>query len=107
MTMCLCGKHGRQACGKVSKLLSEELKKGNDISTRIRDFSFLIDDIEWPFFGLEEEVQELPERYVNDDFLVETEERLGEVLDRITVVCLACLKEAMHGARLPVRETGR
>lgn len=106
MTICFCKKHGRQPCEKVSEVLYEEFKNGRDISKKIRDFSFVIEDLEWPFYGLQEEIEQLPEMCVNGDFLLQNEERLNAVLKRITVMCLACLKEAMHGAPLPVKESG-
>ena len=48
----------------------------------------------------------LPEMCVRGDFIVQSDERLSEVLERITVMCLACLKGAMLGAILPVKEGG-
>jgi len=107
MTICFCEKHGRQPCEKVSKVLFDAFRNGHDISKNIRDFSFVIEDFEWPFYGLQEEIGQLPEICVNGDFLVQSEERLGEVLRRVTVMCLSCLKEAMNGAPLPVKEDGR
>lgn len=104
MTICFCEKHGTQPCEKVSKILYEEFLHGNDISERIRDFSFMIEDLEWPFYGLQEEVDQLPEICVNGDFIINSEERLNAVLDRITIICIACLKEAMNGSPLPVKE---
>ena len=43
---------------------------------------------------------------MNGDFIVQSDERLNEVLGRITVMCGSCLKEAMNGAPLPVKEGG-
>lgn len=106
MTICFCKKHGRQPCAKVSKFLFDEFANGSDISKKIRDFSFVIEDLEWPFYGLQDEVAQLPEACVNGDFIVESDERLNEVLRRITVMCGSCLKEAMNGASLPVKEGG-
>jgi hypothetical protein len=106
MTICFCEKHGQQACEKVSKILYEEFINGHDISKKIRDFSFFIEDLEWPFYGLQAEIEQLPEACVNGDFIVQSEERLNKVLERITIICFACLKEAMHGAPLPVKEGG-
>jgi hypothetical protein len=106
MTIIICEKHGRQPGEEVSKFLRGEFRNGRDISKRIRDFSFVMDDCDFPFYGLQEEIEQLPEVCVNGDFLVQSEERLVEVLGRITVICLSCLKEAMNGAPLPVREGG-
>lgn len=106
MTICICEKHGRQPGEKVSNVLYDEFKSGLDISKRMRDFSFIIEDCEWPFYGLEEEVEQLPENCLNGNFIVQSEERLNYVLQRITVMCVACLKEAMNGASLPVKEGG-
>ena len=88
MTMVICEKHGWQAGEKVSKSLNEEFSKGHDISEKIKDFSFIIEDYECPFYGLQEEVEQLPEVCLNGDFIVQSDERLGEVLERITVMCL-------------------
>lgn len=104
MTMCFCEKHGRQLCEKVSKILYNEFRNGYDISKKTREFSFVIEDVEWPFYGLQEEIEELPEVCINGDFIVQSEERLNDVLERITILCLGCLKDAMNGAALPVKE---
>ena len=106
MTMVICKKHGWQAGEKVSKILHAEFKNGDDISKKIRDFLFVIEEYECPFYGLQQEIEQLPEICVNGDFIVESDERLGEVLGRITVMCLSCLKEAMNGASLPVKDSG-
>ena len=86
--------------------MNEEFSKGHDISKKIKDFSFIIEDYECPFYGLQEEVEQLPEVCVNGDFIVQSDERLGEVLERITVMCFSCLKEATNGVRLPVKQSG-
>ena len=104
MTMVICKSHGAKGGEQVSKILSNKLRSGHDISRDIRDFSFVIEDLEWPFYGLQEEVAQLPETCVNGDFHIHTDARLNEVLGRITVVCISCLKEAMHGMPLPVKE---
>jgi hypothetical protein len=106
MTMCFCEKHGPQPCEKVSKILYDEFRNGNDLSKNIRDFSFFIEDLEWPFYGLQEEIEQLPEVCVNGDFIIQSEERLNEVLGRITIICIACLKDAINGAPFPVKEGG-
>ena len=105
MTMVICEKHGWQAGEKVSKVLNEAFRNGRDTSEKIRDFSFIIEDYECPFYGLQEEVEQLPEICLNGDFIVQSDERLNIVLKRITVMCLSCLKEAMNGAPLPVKES--
>ena len=105
--MVICKKHGTKGGAKVSKILSDKLRGGHDISKDIRDFSFVIEDLEWPFYGLQEEIEQLQEVCVNGDFIVQTEERLNEVLGRITVVCISCLKEEMHGMPLPVKGNGQ
>ncbi|QBE63632.1 hypothetical protein [Pseudoduganella lutea] len=87
--------------------MDNEIKDGHDVSTRIREFSFVIEDLEWPFYGLQEEIEQLPEVCINGDFIVQSEDRLNDVLDRITILCLGCLKEAMNGAALPVKESGQ
>lgn len=106
MALVICEKHGTKGGAKVSKLLHDEFKKGHDISGRIRDFSFIIEDVEWPFYGLQEEIEQIPETCVNGDFIIQCEVRLNDVLDRITVMCISCLKETMNGAALPIREGG-
>lgn len=105
MTMVICKKHGFKGGGKVSKILYDEFRNGHDISKKIRDFSFVIEDYECPFYGLQEEIKELPETCINGDFMVQSDERLNEVLERITVMCGSCLKEAMNGASLPVKDS--
>lgn len=107
MTICFCEKHGRQPCEKVSKYLDNELKNGHDISKRLREFAFVIEHFEWPFYGLQEEVEQIPEVCINGNFIVQSEERLNDVLERITILCLGCLKEAMNGAALPVKSSGQ
>lgn len=104
MSIIFCSKHGRQPGEKVSKYLLEEFKKGSDISTKTKDSSFVFEDYECPFYGLQEESEQLPETCEGGDFFVQNDERLGEVLERITVMCLSCLKEAMRGNSLPVRD---
>ena len=104
MAMVICKKHGSKGGEKVSKILHDEFRNGHDISKKIKDFSFIIEDLEWPFYGLQEEIEQLPEMCVGGDFIVENEERLNEVLGRITIMCGSCLKEAMNGAPLPVKE---
>jgi hypothetical protein len=104
--MVICKKHGPKGGEKVSKLLYDEFKKGHDISRRMRDFSFVIEEYECPFYGLQEEIEQLPEACVNGDFIVQNDERLSEVLGRITVMCISCLKEAMNGEPLPVKGGG-
>lgn len=89
MVIIICKKHGWQPGEKVSKVLYEEYKNGRDISKKIADFSFVIEDLEWPFYGLQEEIAQLPEVCVNGDFLVQNDERLSAVLKRITVMCLS------------------
>jgi hypothetical protein len=106
MTICFCKKHGRQPCAKVSKFLLDEFRSGGDISKNIENFSFVIEDIEWPFYGLQDEIGQLPEVCVNGGFSVQSDDRLNEVLGRITVMCGSCLKEAMNGMPLPVRKGG-
>jgi hypothetical protein len=106
MTMVICKKHGTKGGEQVSKILHDEFRNGHDISKRIRDFSFVIEDFECPFYGLQEEIEQLLEVCVNGDFIVQSDERLSEVLGRITVMCISCLKEAMNGAPLPVKEWG-
>ena len=106
MTMVICEKHGWQAGEQVSKILRDEFINGHDISEKIRDFAFVIEEYECPFYGLQEEVEQLPEICVRGDFIVQSDERLSEVLERITVMCIACLKEATNGAPLPVKEGG-
>lgn len=103
MTICFCKKHGMQPCEKISKILYDEFVKGNDIAGSIRDFSFVIEDLEWPFYGLQEEIYHLPEICVNGSFNIAGEKRLNVVLDRITIICIACLTEAMNGLPLPVK----
>ena len=98
-----CEKHGHQPCEKASKNLYNELKNGHDISRRLREFAFVIEDFEWQFYGLKEEIEQLPEVRVNGNFIVQSEERLNDVLERITILCLGCLREAMNGAALPVK----
>ena len=104
MSIVFCSKHGKQPGEKVSKCLLREFEKGEDISKEIRDFSFVLEDYECPFFGLQEEVGQLPETCKGGDFLISNDDRLAEVLGRITVMCLACLKESMRGNYLPARE---
>lgn len=104
MTMCFCEKHGWQPGEEVSKFLRSEFIGGQDISRRIRDFSFVIEDVEWPFYGLVEEMEQLPEICTDGDFIIKTDERLSELLRQLTVMCFSCLKEAMDGAPLPVKE---
>lgn len=106
MTIVICEKHGRQAGEKVSKTLNDEFRNGSEISSKIRDFSFVIEEYECPFYGLQEEVEELPEICAGGDFIIKSDERLSEVLGRITVMCLACLRETMNGAPLPVKRGG-
>jgi hypothetical protein len=106
MAMIICKKHGPKGGEKVSEILYDEFRNGRDISKRVRDFSFIIEDLEWPFYGLQEEVEQLPEMCAGGDFIVQNEERLGEVLGRITIMCGSCLKEAMNGAPLPVKDGG-
>jgi hypothetical protein len=106
VTICFCTKHGRQPCEKVSKTLFDAFKNGGNISRIVRDFSFLMEDLEWPFYGLREEVEHLSEVCVDGGFTIQSDERLNEVLGRITVMCFACLKEAMNGAPLPAKEDG-
>jgi len=106
MTICFCEKHGRQPCEKVSKILYDAFRNNDDISGKVRDYSFVIEDFEWPFYGLQEEAEQLRETCINGNFIFQSEERLNEVLDRLTIICLACLKEAMNGAPLPVKESG-
>ena len=106
MALVICEKHGTKGGAKVSKLLYDEFKKGRDISGRVMDFSFIMEDIEWPFYGLEEEIEQIPEACVNGEFIIQCEERLNDALGRITVICMSCLKEAMNGAALPVKEGG-
>jgi hypothetical protein len=106
MTMVICKKHGTKGGEKVSKVLYDEFRNGHDISKMIRDFSFVIEEFECLFYGLQEEIEQLPEACVNGNFIVESDERLNEVLERITVMCISCLKEAMNGAPLPVKEGG-
>jgi hypothetical protein len=106
MTMCFCEKHGPQPCEKVSKTLYDEFRNGNDISKKIRDFSFVIEDLEWPFYGLQEEVEQIPEDCVNGNFILSNEERLNEVLGRITIICVACLKGALNGEPFSVKKNG-
>lgn len=106
MTICFCEKHGTQPCEKVSKILYDEFRNGNDISENIRDFAFVIEDLEWPFYGLQAEIEQLSEICVGGDFIVQSEGRLNEDLERITIICIACLKEAMNGAPFPVKEGG-
>jgi hypothetical protein len=106
MTMCFCERHGWQPCEKVSKSLNDEFRHGHDIAEKIRDFSFIIEDFEWPFYGLQEETEQLPEICAIGDFIFQSEERLNAALGRLTVICLACLKEAMNGAPFPVKEGG-
>lgn len=103
MTMIICEKHGCQAGEEVSKILRDEFRKGHDISKKVRDFSFIIDDFECPFYGLQDEIEQLPEICSNGDFIIQSDERFVEVLGRITVMCLVCLKESMKGAPLPVK----
>lgn len=103
MTIMMCESHGRQPGEKVSKRLLEKFQQGHDISDEVRDFAFVIEDYECPFFGLEEEIQEIPEVHDQGAFQVETDERLSELLGRVTVMCLACLKGAMNGRPLPDR----
>lgn len=104
MTMVICEKHGWQAGEKVSKILYAEYRNGHDLSKKTREFAFVIEDVEWPFYGLQEEIEELPEVCINGDFIVQSEERLNDVLERITILCLGCLEDAMNGAALPVKE---
>lgn len=106
MTICVCEQHGRQPCEKVSKVLYDEFRIGHNISERVRDFSFVIEDFEWPLYGLQEETEQLPEGCVNGNFIFQSEERLNDALGRLTIICLACLKEAMNGAPLPIKEGG-
>lgn len=61
MTIILCEEHGWQAGEQVSKTLFNQFQNGSDISTRIRDFSFVIEEYECPFYGLYEEVEQLSE----------------------------------------------
>lgn len=91
---------------KASKRLHIEFRSGHDISREIRDFSFIIAEYKCPFYGLQEEIEQIPESCVNGDFIIQNDERLVEVLGRITVMCLACLKQAMKGESLPVKEGG-
>lgn len=107
MTMVICEKHGWQAGEKVSKILYDAFRNGHDISKKISDFSFVIEDLEWPFYGLQEEVEQLPEICVRGDFIVESDERLSEVLERITVMCIACLKEIENKDKPNLIDTGR
>lgn len=104
MTMVICKRHGPKGGEQVSKFLYDEFKNGHDISEKIKDFSFVIDDYECPFYGIQEEMEQLPEICMGGDFIVQSDERLSEVLGRITVMCVACLKEAMSGASLPVKD---
>lgn len=106
MSIIICKIHGWQGGEKVSKILNDEFSSGQDIAERVRDFSFIMEDYECPFYGLEEEIEQLPEACVNGDFIIESDERLDEVLARITVMCGSCLKEAMKGAPLPVKDVG-
>lgn len=99
-------KHGVQAGETVSKILHAEFINGNDLSKKIRDFSFIMEDYECMFYGLQMEVEQLPETCVGGDFTFQSEPQLNEVLGRITVMCLACLKEAMNGEPLPVKDGG-
>ncbi len=104
MTMIICKKHGYQGGEQVSKFLYEECKAGHDISKRTKDFSFIIEDYECPFYGLQDEIAQLAEVCTNGNFVIGSDERLSQVLGRITVMGLQCLKEAMNGAPLPVKE---
>ena len=106
MGIIICEKHGRQPGEEVSKFLRDEFRNGHDISKRIRDFLFVMDDCDFPFYGLQEEIEQLPEPCVNGNFIVQSDERLVEVLGGLAVMCLSCLKEAMNGAPLPVKESG-
>jgi hypothetical protein len=106
MTILNCEKHGQQPGEKVSKTLFNEFKDGHDLSQKIRDFSFVIEDYECPFYGVQEEIGQLPELCTGGNFIVQSDQRLDEVLGRITVMCLSCLKDAMKGALLPVRDSG-
>ena len=107
MSFGFCEKHGWMGGEQVSKLLYEKYRNGQDISESVRDFSFVIDDLDWPFYGLLEEIGQMTEACVGGDFTIESDERLSEVLGRITIICVSCLKEAMHGAPLPVKEGGQ
>ncbi|WP_169788000.1 hypothetical protein [Caldimonas brevitalea] len=83
--------------------MSERLSQGLDFTENIRDFSFVCDDYECPFYGLREEIDQIPDDHSEGVFEVRSDERLHELLSRITVVCVACLKDAMKGLPLPER----
>lgn len=71
---------------KVSKIFSEKYRSGADIAEEVRDFSFVIEDFECLFYGPQEEIEELPDTNANDGFIIQSEGRLDEVLDRITII---------------------
>ena len=106
MALIFCEKHGWKGGEKVSKVLSDKHRSGADIAEEIRDFSFVIEEFECLFYGLQEEIEQLPDTCVNGDFIIQSEGRLDEVLDRITIICGACLVDAMKGAPLPIRVSG-
>ena len=100
MGLILCERHGKQGVESVSGSLWSAMEEKRLNPDDILELSFYIDGIEFPFFGLKEDLLEFGEKIEGGLILVGSEARLEALLGGLKSVCVACLNELREKGRL-------